>query len=329
MAATVRTEVARDIQRAAVYAKGYAARWVGKAEGETVAKAAAAASSSTIGSAKRIGITESSEAFNSGRAKALQSPALRSSLLRVWDAALDKRTCPLCSAADGTIVGIKESFPLGEPGGVHAHCRCTSQILTFEESANAGLILPKEDARVISLPVAKPTTTQRRIAPAVGYLTEQGGRINRAFAYARMVQSRVIPEAVKRIRGGATLKQLFAGIDEADLKFSRIGYRAPINPYEGVVGQKAVNDIATGRALPQGSRSPLPPITITKYPRVDGDTGDLVLTDGRHRLEAAQKAGATEIRAKIRFYDRELNVTWEGERVIPLPTPDPTNPRQR
>lgn len=140
-----------------------------------------------------------------------------------------------------------------------------------------------------------------------------------------MLQSKVVPDVVKKIRGGATLKKLQSGINESDLQFSRIGYRAPIDPYAGVTGQKAIDDIATGRAIPPGSSRPLPPITITKYPRAGGGRGEISLTDGRHRLEAAQKAGATEVRARIRFYDKELNVVWEGDRVIPLPKADLKN----
>lgn len=336
-ARVVRSEVSRDIRRAKLIAANYAARWVRKAEGETVAKAARAANAATLGSVQRIGVTESSEAFNTGRAKALRSPAVPAALLRVWDATLDKRTCPICAAADGTIVGVKEPFPQGEPGTIHPHDRCTWQVLDFAESGGQGLILPREPEQLFTFPAPAapgapaplPAAQRAFKIPQPGYLAEQGGRVQRAIAYERMLASRVIPQAVKQFRGGATLKKLFAGIDESALEFSRTGYRAPLNPYEGVTGQKAINDIATGRALSPGFSRPLPPITITKYPRSGGQGGELSLTDGRHRLEAAQKAGATEIRARIRFYDKDLNVTWEGHRVIPVPKADPKNLRGR
>jgi SPP1 gp7 family putative phage head morphogenesis protein len=137
-------DVARDQRRGKIFGDSYAARWVSKAQGATVAKAAGAANEATVGSVRRTAITESAESFNHGRAKALQAHA-RSSLLRVWDAYLDRRTCPSCSSADGTIVSIHEPFPQGEPGAVHPFCRCTWQPLTFDEVGQSGLILPSSE----------------------------------------------------------------------------------------------------------------------------------------------------------------------------------------
>lgn len=99
-----------------------------------------AATAATQGSLRRIAVTESAEAYGSGRAKVLRAQPRIIRLLRVWDATLDKRTCPICRGADGTIVGARESFPDGEPGAVHPWCRCTYTLLTETETNNGRLI---------------------------------------------------------------------------------------------------------------------------------------------------------------------------------------------
>lgn len=130
--------LARDWDRATVLARRYADRWAQKAEEfDSAAKASAA----TQGSLERIAVSESSDAFSDGRsrlAEAIEAPTVE--LLKAWDATLDRRTCPTCDAADGTIVGILESFPAGEPGSVHAFCRCTWTLLTMSESKGSVLI---------------------------------------------------------------------------------------------------------------------------------------------------------------------------------------------
>lgn len=146
-------EAARDIKRAASVARGYAERWATKAGGllavsteqrgsaAAIRTAALGAGTATDGSLRRIGATESSEAFNTGRARYLKILTW-TQLLRVWDATNDKHACPICSAADGTIVGVRESFPNGEPGAVHPFCRCSWTLLTAEESGGQTLIVP-------------------------------------------------------------------------------------------------------------------------------------------------------------------------------------------
>lgn len=170
-----RREMPRDLVRSRTFGKNYAEQWFKRAEGETVAKAARSASAHTLGSAQRIGITESSEAFNSGRSKATDAvpqQTYRNSLLKVWDATLDKNGCPVCSAADGTIVGIKEQFPAGEPGSVHPYCRCNWQVLTFQESGSQGIIVPKQPATVHSIPAAaSPLSKLPTVASVNGKLT--------------------------------------------------------------------------------------------------------------------------------------------------------------
>jgi hypothetical protein len=121
--AGLESEFARDWIRADRVSKSFTARWFGKAQELESPRAASAA---TQGSLERIGVTESSEAFTSGRTAALSDAQVVSetALMRAWDATLDRRTCSTCSSANGTIVGIHEAFPAGEPGSVHAFCRC-------------------------------------------------------------------------------------------------------------------------------------------------------------------------------------------------------------
>lgn len=83
-------------------------------------------------------ITEAAEAYSAERELILADtldtyPHLRAQLFKTWDATLDHRTCPVCSAAHGTVVGIDEAFPDGLPGGVHPRCRCIEQILLRDE----------------------------------------------------------------------------------------------------------------------------------------------------------------------------------------------------
>ncbi len=137
----ITSEVDRDQARAAEYAKNYSGEWLKRAEGTTVRKAVTAANEGTLGALRRIGVTESSESFNTGRAKALkQVPA--TGLLRVWDATLDRRACPICGRADGYIVGIHERFPWGEPGSVHPWCRCGFTVLRTDDGADEIYIEP-------------------------------------------------------------------------------------------------------------------------------------------------------------------------------------------
>lgn len=338
-----RLETLRDVERAKRLGRSYADRWLRKADGETVQKAARVANAETEGSLRRIGVTESSEAFSTGRTAAARRIEADSALLRVWDAVLDKATCPVCSRADGTIVGLKEPFPYGEPGTVHAFCRCSWTLLQARGDKRTLFIEPAGDDRepisgvhqlarvVVPPPLPRAATTPTRplrkatstpAAPAPGYLKEYPDPA-RARAYERMLESRVMPEVLRKRHMALGLKQLQAGIAESELVFARAGYRAPIKPYEGVVDQAEIDAIATGRALPPGSRNPLPPIRIGIEP------GQFTLIDGRHRLEAAQLAGARRIRAEIIQYDAEANIVWRGERNIPVPKVDPLNPHER
>jgi len=49
---------------------------------------------------------------------------------KLWDARLDKRTCPVCRTLDGTIRPIGIDFPRKEvPGKSHIGCRCQSALI--------------------------------------------------------------------------------------------------------------------------------------------------------------------------------------------------------
>lgn len=51
-------------------------------------------------------------------------------LVKVWDATLDSRVCPVCSRKDGewTLIGLR--FSGGQlPAHVHRRCRCSSELL--------------------------------------------------------------------------------------------------------------------------------------------------------------------------------------------------------
>lgn len=83
-----------------------------------------------------IARTEPANALNAERSIAMRSePAYRNWAKR-WDATGDRRMCPVCERADGTIVMVNDSFPAGQPGAVHANCRCMETYLApFEFSA--------------------------------------------------------------------------------------------------------------------------------------------------------------------------------------------------
>lgn len=119
-----------DIRRAQRAAHGAANAWLSKALGRGTGR--------TPELSLKVGAgTEIPGAFNDARIAAVESAPAVSTLkqmVKVWDATLDKRTCPVCLDADGTIVGIKESFPHGTPGGVHNLCRCVTFVVPLEWS---------------------------------------------------------------------------------------------------------------------------------------------------------------------------------------------------
>lgn len=121
-------EVARDLARAREIARSFAQRWM----------AGGAVRNGGRGSIERIAATETAEAFTSSRSAAVSRAA---GYYKVWDAQLDKRTCRICAAADGTIVAATARFPDGEPGAVHPYCRCSWTLLTASEVGGGVLFI--------------------------------------------------------------------------------------------------------------------------------------------------------------------------------------------
>jgi len=124
--------MAQDAARARFYAARYARAWLGMASGETTAKAVSAANAATAGRLGTIATSEAAGAFNEGRRRLLETVTAKH-LMRMWDSAMEKRSCARCIDADGTLVGYREPFPLGEPGAVHPRCLCTWHLVTVEE----------------------------------------------------------------------------------------------------------------------------------------------------------------------------------------------------
>lgn len=118
--------LAKDARRAGKIATSYAKRWLKAAE---QSDSALAASEQTEKRITLIGATENAQAYNEERV-AVAREATDEEIWRVWDATLDARTCSICRAADGMIVALHESFPLGEPGDVHPNCRCSFTLTT-------------------------------------------------------------------------------------------------------------------------------------------------------------------------------------------------------
>ena len=119
----------------------YGKQWRTKATGKSVSEAARAASTDTNAALHRIGVTESSKGYGTGRKSLAERVATTGpKLYRVYDAVLDKRVCPSCEGSDGDIVGLKERFRYGEPGTIHPNCRCTWSLLTESEIDSGSLI---------------------------------------------------------------------------------------------------------------------------------------------------------------------------------------------
>ncbi|WP_438029001.1 hypothetical protein [Sorangium sp. So ce233] len=53
-------------------------------------------------------------------------------LVKVWNAALDARTCPFCRSMHGAITLLGRPYPNGyEPGGPHPNCRCMNMLVVL------------------------------------------------------------------------------------------------------------------------------------------------------------------------------------------------------
>lgn len=142
-AATGEASAAFDAARARKAGRWLSDRWsrrVGASLDLTrdTAKAARVASTKTASDLVGVASYENGTAFNAER-RAMAWGVTETRLVRVWDAKLDKRTCPTCSGLDGTIVDVGETFPGGaNPGSVHGRCRCIDVLVPAEFSRLTG-----------------------------------------------------------------------------------------------------------------------------------------------------------------------------------------------
>lgn len=159
-------EAAVDAARAKLYSGNFARLWLDKANrvDGRVTKAVDVANAATLPRLTTVGVSESSEAFNRGRAKYLRlSTDVR--LLKVWNSTLDKRTCPRCSDADGTIVFARDRFPLGEPGAIHPRCRCYWDLIGESERYTTAMKPPAAAAPTVAKTKSPPAPSSLRPKP--------------------------------------------------------------------------------------------------------------------------------------------------------------------
>lgn len=118
------------------------------------------------------------------------------------------------------------------------------------------------------------------------------------------------------LRGRRAIDKAVAEVDQLGVKnasYLREGYRDMAEArgaYSGVTPAQA-NEIATGRAPAVNSGKTLPPITVKL------DEGEIHLVDGRHRLMAAEEAGASQIRAKV-YATNKAGRKLETEAVVSI-----------
>lgn len=92
--------------------------------------------------AEKTSETEAATALNAERRDGLSLAAAENETLaaRLVEARLGKRwdaqadACHLCAPFDGTVVGINEDFPGGEPGWMHIRCLCVYTIVPLSEA---------------------------------------------------------------------------------------------------------------------------------------------------------------------------------------------------
>lgn len=260
-------ELARDAARARLYGANFARLWLEKANKAglpSIGKAADAANAATQARLSTVAITESAESFNTGRDKTLRL-ATDVRLLKVWDATLDKRTCPICAGADGTIVFSHEAFPQGVPGSVHPRCRCVEVIIGRSERINRASPPPAPSSRVSGVvPKAKPVAPPAP-APAPSKITA--------------AQARAMVDEI--------------GVFNAD--YMREGMRSLDAARSHYLGKTA----AEAERLATSPK--FPPINIDIEIDKAGQR-QIFLKDGRHRMTAAREAGAQNIRAQVRVF---------------------------
>ena len=110
-------------------------------EGESLANAPRVAARRQRSRLQMTVITENARAFNEERVRQSRSLPLSRDLMtfKYWNAKLDKRTCSVCSSADGELVRADEPFSEGTPGLVHPRCRCIAHFILLPASAQGRL----------------------------------------------------------------------------------------------------------------------------------------------------------------------------------------------
>lgn len=130
---------AEEIARASAAARGAAETWAGHAadaaaEGATASEATAAARERSLWKVRQISVTETAESYSLEVDRiAGEVNRVHRVLWKIWDAVLDRRTCPVCGSAHGAAVPADQRFPQGEPGAVHPFCRCQTVLVTREQ----------------------------------------------------------------------------------------------------------------------------------------------------------------------------------------------------
>jgi hypothetical protein len=125
--------IAFDIEEAGKWAD-HIAKLVRKRASESEIRSAISRSKGKLSAAARAVVDD---AWSDERNRVLRATAARQKETNIvpfvgtiWDARLDKKTCPRCWGLDGTIRPMGIDFPNGAvPGKIHALCRCNGALI--------------------------------------------------------------------------------------------------------------------------------------------------------------------------------------------------------
>lgn len=115
-----------------------------EAEGLSKADAVEQALIKLEGRGAAIAETETSQAWNLGRRKAVKDAVREAKshglvVLECWVTEFGPNTCERCEFADGETIRLGDTFSEGVPGAVHPRCKCTS-IYLYETPEAAWLL---------------------------------------------------------------------------------------------------------------------------------------------------------------------------------------------